>query len=421
MAQVSMYNSTAAVWTDSNSLILVPREPNLNPNNHYSPSAHLTEKAISSKTTEFINKMSQTFFKETKAPEVKSLNKLLQFVSKNGVDPIRDKLTKKTGFLSRVFSNESWNDWLENKTAIGKVVSLYCERVTHSTRLEALMDRLDKKVLEVANKDAALLLQSLEQPGSIQEKETEEKTTSRSFWSSFLSLPVAEGHVFNAHNFHPRNFPADFDVLTLNGANGFVLNGVNANDGSGYSVSGAGDINGDGIADLVVGAPGASGSAGSTYVIFGSTSPWNSPISLSSLNGSNGFVLIGENANDGSGYSVSGAGDINGDGITDFVVGAPGDPSIAGNTYVIFGSTAPWNSPIRLSSLNGSNGFVLNGEIANGAGASISGAGDINGDSIADLIVGAPGASSNAGNTYVIFGSTAPWNSSISLSSLNGY
>ena len=124
--------------------------------------------------------MSQTFFKETKAPEVKSLNELLQFVSKNGVDPIRDKLTKKTGFLSRIFSNESWNDWLENKTAIGKVVSLYCERVTHSTRLEALMDRLDKKVLEVANKDAALLLQSLEQPGSIHEKETEEKTTSRS-------------------------------------------------------------------------------------------------------------------------------------------------------------------------------------------------------------------------------------------------
>ena len=226
MAQVSMYNSTAAVWT-GNSLILAPREPNLNPNNHYSPSAHLTEKTISSKTTEFINKMSQTFFKETKAPEVKSLNELLQFVSKNGVDPIRDKLTKKTGFLSRIFSNESWKDWLEDKTPIGKVVSLYCERVTHSTRLEALMGRLDKKVLEVANKDAALLLQSLEQPGSIHEKETEEKTTSRSFWSSFLSLPVAEGHVFNAHNFHARNFPANFDVSTLNGANGFVLNGVN--------------------------------------------------------------------------------------------------------------------------------------------------------------------------------------------------
>ena len=91
MAQVSLYNSTAAVWTDSNSLILAPREPDLNPNNHYSPSAHLTEKTISSKTTEFINKISLTFFKETKAPEVKSLNELLQFVSKNGVDPIRDK------------------------------------------------------------------------------------------------------------------------------------------------------------------------------------------------------------------------------------------------------------------------------------------------------------------------------------------
>ena len=140
--------------------------------------------------------------------------------------------------MSRIFSNESWSDWLEDKTPIGKVVSLYCERVTHSTRLKALMDRLDKKVLEVANKDAALLLQSLEQPGSIHEKETEEKTTSRSFLSSFLSLPVAEGHVFNAHNFHARNFPATIDVSTLNGANGFVLNGVvNANDYSGWSVA----------------------------------------------------------------------------------------------------------------------------------------------------------------------------------------
>ena len=47
-----------------------------------------------------------------------------------------------------------------------------------------------------------------------------------------------------------------FSLSSLNGVNGFVLNGVNANDYSGYSVSGAGDINGDGIADLVVGAPG---------------------------------------------------------------------------------------------------------------------------------------------------------------------
>ena len=125
------------------------------------------------------------------------------------------------------------------------------------------------------------------------------------------------------------------------------------------SVSGAGDINGDGIADLVVGAPGASTKAGNTYVIFGSNAGWSSPISLSSLNGLNGFVLNGENAGDVSGYSVSGAGDINGDGISDLIVGALDFDSGAGKAYVIYGSKGSWSSPISLSSLNGVNGFSI--------------------------------------------------------------
>ena len=201
--------------------------------------------------------------------------------------------------------------------------------------------------------------------------------------------------------------------------NGFVLNGVNAGDLSGNSVSGAGDINGDGIADLVVGALGASGYAGSTYVIFGSAAPWNSPISLSNLNGTNGFVLNGQNASDQSGYSVSVAGDINGDGIADLVIGAPYASTEAGKTYVVFGSNAGWSSPISLSSLNGANGFVLNGENAGDqSGYFVSGAGDINDDGMDDLIVGAPLA--GTGIAYVIYGSKGSWSSPISLSSLNG-
>jgi hypothetical protein len=213
---------------------------------------------------------------------------------------------------------------------------------------------------------------------------------------------------------------SSFSLSSLNGSNGFVLIGQNTNGGY-CSVSGAGDINGDGIADLVVGIPETSNQSGNTYVVFGNTAPWNSSISLSSLNGSNGFVLNGVNAADISGWSVSGAGDINGDGIADLVVGAPGASSYTGNTYVVFGSTAPWNSSISLSSLNGTNGFVLNGENANDHnGYSVSGAGDINGDGIADLVVGAPFASAQLGKTYVVFGSPAPWSSPISLSSLNG-
>ncbi len=387
----------------------------------------LTEERIFSRTTGFISKISQTFFKQANAFEVRDLNELLRFVSKNGMDSIpQDALVKNNGYFTRFFSNESWQDWCENKTPLGKVVSLYCERVTHSTRLEALMDRLDKKVLEVANQDAALLLKSLQIPkkSTDTQEEVVSITPSQGIWSSFLSLPVAEGYVFNTHHFNARNFPPNFDVSTLNGTNGFVLNGVTTSDESGKSVSGAGDINGDGIADLVVGAPGQGSTAGKTYVIFGSKAGWSSSISLSSLNGVNGFVLNGNNTAEYSGTSVSGAGDINGDGIADLVVGAPGGsfgPFIAGKAYVIFGSKAGWSSPISASTLNGANGFVINGEnINDGCGGSVSGGGDINGDGIADLVVGAGGADSSAGKTYIIFGSKAGWSSPISLSSLNG-
>ena len=72
--------------------------------------------------------------------------------------------------------------------------------------------------------------------------------------------------------------------------------------------------------DLIVGAPLAG--TGKAYVIYGSKGSWSSPISLSSLNGVNGFS-INEFRWDKAGISVSGAGDINDDGIADFVVGAP--------------------------------------------------------------------------------------------------
>jgi hypothetical protein len=215
-------------------------------------------------------------------------------------------------------------------------------------------------------------------------------------------------------------------LSSLTGTNGFVLSGENEGDESGFSVSTAGDINGDGIADLVVGAPHTYGGdylyAGKSYVIFGKRSR-TSPMPLSSLNGANGFALMGEAAGDESGTSVSTAGDINGDGIADLVVGAPQYYyNGAGKSYVIFGKRSGWtDSLILLSSLTGSNGFVLTGEVAgDNSGASVSSAGDINGDGIADLVVGAPGANNKNGKSYVIFGKRSGWTSPISLSSLNG-
>ncbi len=132
----------------------------------------------------------------------------------------------------------------------------------------------------------------------------------------------------------------DILLSSLNGTHGFKLDGENNGDRSGWSVNSAGDINGDGVADLLIGAPDISRS----YVVFGGTGVGSSgDILLSSLNGTNGFKLDGENNGDNSGQSVSAAGDINGDGIADLLIGAYGYPNATdkGRTYVVFGDVPP--------------------------------------------------------------------------------
>ena len=214
-------------------------------------------------------------------------------------------------------------------------------------------------------------------------------------------------------------FSNTLDVSTLDGTNGFVINGATNNDDTGYSVSSAGDVNGDGIDDLIIGAPradlvGFSGSEGESYVVFGNNAGFSGTLNLSSLDGSNGFVISGIDAGDFSGRSVSGAGDVNGDGIDDIIIGArfadPNDEASAGESYIVFGSNSGFNSSLSLSSLDGSNGFILNGiDAGDFLGSSVSDAGDINGDGIDDIIIGADGSDPNgntdSGESYVIFGS----------------
>jgi len=222
-----------------------------------------------------------------------------------------------------------------------------------------------------------------------------------------------------------QGLPSPLNLSELNGSNGFVINGSSNYDYSGTSVSAAGDINGDGIDDLVIGAPGASpieNYSGASYVVFGSAQPWAGSLNLSSLDGSNGFALNGVGAYDESGTSVSAAGDINGDGIDDLVIGAP--YAGAGASYVVFGNNEPWAASLNLSSLDGSNGFVINGVIeGDSMGGSVSTAGDINGDGIDDLVIGAifAGAVGNyTGAAYVVFGNNELGAGSLDLSSLNG-
>ena len=171
-----------------------------------------------------------------------------------------------------------------------------------------------------------------------------------------------------------------------------TLTGEAAGNNFGFSVAAAGDVNGDGFADVIVGAPGAS----RAYVYFGGSSP----DAVADL------VLNGESSSDQFGYSVSGAGDVNGDGFADVIAGGHlhdiGALPDVGRAYVFFGGVAP-DAAVDLR---------LQGEAASDFfGIRVSSAGDFNGDGYADVIVGASendAGGVGAGRAYIYYGGKAP-------------
>jgi hypothetical protein len=82
---------------------------------------------------------------------------------------------------------------------------------------------------------------------------------------------------------------SSFELSSLDGTNGFTINGIDGGDSSGFSVSGAGDVNGDGFADVIIGAPGAVPGgryfAGESYVVFGKAGGFGPSLELSALDG----------------------------------------------------------------------------------------------------------------------------------------
>jgi len=222
-----------------------------------------------------------------------------------------------------------------------------------------------------------------------------------------------------------------FDMQASEGATdatrGLVLVGEGNYHNAGYAVSNAGDVNGDGFDDFIVGAPGAVGYVGRSYVVFGGTSAPNT-LQLSELSvvgNTRGFVINGAVGDGMSGATVTGGGDINGDGLADLVVanranyavgngGYPMEYTTSGTTsetYVVFGKTN--TTAVNLTALTAATnltntastlGFKINTTGTTAAGWSVSHAGDVNGDGLDDMLVSNPSFGSNDGRVYLIYG-----------------
>jgi hypothetical protein len=184
----------------------------------------------------------------------------------------------------------------------------------------------------------------------------------------------------------------------------------------GYSVSGAGDVNGDGFDDLIIGAPGydeAGGvdNLGTAYVLFGKSAGFAPEVALLNLmDGSQGFQINPNPLFDfGAGYAVSAAGDMNGDGFGDVIVGVR-DSSYTGGSggaaYVVFGKASGFGSSLDAGALEGTNGFAIWGPAYSELGASVSSAGDVNGDGFDDIIIGTQGTGYNS-RAVVVFGKSS--------------
>jgi len=174
-------------------------------------------------------------------------------------------------------------------------------------------------------------------------------------------------------------------------SNVFSTTGEHVGDGLGSSVGPAGDVNGDGYADLVAGASGYDSDRGALYVYYGSSGGMSS---------SSVFSTTGEGFGDQFGHSSTTAGDVNGDGYADLVVGARrhtisgGDDE--GKAYVYYGAGGGITSTAAFTAVGESTNDYL--------GACVAGAGDVNGDGYADIIIGADRYGLYQGKAYAYHG-----------------
>ena len=187
---------------------------------------------------------------------------------------------------------------------------------------------------------------------------------------------------------------------------GFRVDGMAASMYSGENNMATGDVNGDGIPDLIIGGKDAA------YVVFGTKNGFPNPLPLNSLNGTNGFKIWGYRQY--AEISLLGVGDVNGDGYADILLDSYDNTSGLPAIFVLFGHANPWTAAINniTTQLNGSNGFEFRtASVSYGSDHGHdggTGVGDVNGDGLADMMF----YDNTNDRYYVIFGTKCGGSSS---------
>jgi hypothetical protein len=235
------------------------------------------------------------------------------------------------------------------------------------------------------------------------------------------------------------DWPSQLDLGALDDTDGFILTGESAGDRLGGTLANAGDVNADGLDDIIMGAPtsttfsanngggqilvtGGGATMGGTqdggaWLVYGQTR-FAEGFDIDRMAASEGMVFAGAASGDMAGAAVSGAGDVDGDGFADFLIGAPGAShggmTAAGEAYLVLGSSS-LPDMIDLGNLGAMGVTVQGSQAGEQLGASVAGGSDLDNDGFDDFAAGAPGfdiggyaSGSDEGRVVVLLGAALP-------------
>jgi len=230
--------------------------------------------------------------------------------------------------------------------------------------------------------------------------------------------------------------PTTIDVTSIGQGSvpGVVFAGPTGGSQVGYSVAGeGGDVNGDGVSDLIIGASGLGGNSGAAYVVYGGnlgnqTVVTNSYrfINLSRVGAASGTTpapiagaTIAGTGGEQLGYAVSSGGDFNNDGFADVLLGAPGYASDTGRAILLYGGTnnlingtfTTDTIPTSISSMT-----LIGTAEGDLAGYALSAAAPVNSGQPSAILIGSPGYSSQRGAAYYLPGHAGLYTGTFSLS-----